>query len=340
MEAGPPESLVNKLQQLMSKLMHESPDPGVANAVEWLAVKWKGFNLEPGFDVPQTAAVTNLPRRLRAPAGHKLVSFPERTQGFAMGETAANARETERVHRRRIGRSFAISKHEVTADQYQRFITDLLKKGIKVENNSRYSPNGSCPQTHVTWFEAAMYCRWLGELEGLPEEQQCYPPLDQIDQGMILPAGMLVRTGYRLPTEAEWEYACRGSTTTSRFYGAGESLLTRIRMVCWEFAGSPYPVGLLKPNAYGLFDMYGNASEWCHSRFLNYPTDDHHPVAMDKLDLFTETPGGNQTAIIRGGSFVHPGQELRSAGRLGEPPAARYLMYGFRIVRTLIWGQH
>ena len=152
---------------------------------------------------------------------------------------------------------------------------------------------------------------------------------------MILPADMLVRTGYRLPTEAEWEYACRGHTTTSRFYGVGESLLTQYAWFAGNSRESRHPVGRLKPNAYGLFDMYGNASEWCHSRFLNYPTDDHHPVAMDELDLFTENPGGNQTAIIRGGSFVHPGQELRSAGRLGEPPAARYLMYGFRIARTL-----
>ena len=62
-----------------------------------------------------------------------------------MGETVANARATERVHRRRIAAELAISKHEVTADQYQRFITDLLKKGIKVRDNSRYSPNGFVP---------------------------------------------------------------------------------------------------------------------------------------------------------------------------------------------------
>ena len=127
-----------------------------------------------------------------------------------------------------------------------------------------------CPQVEVDWCDAAHYCNWLSQIEGIPKSQWCYEPNAEgkYAQGMKPAKDFVQRTGYRLPTEIEWEYACRSGSQTSRFYGLSVELLPKY---AWFLGNSDHrdriwPVAMKKPNDYGLFDMLGNVWQWCETR--------------------------------------------------------------------------
>jgi formylglycine-generating enzyme required for sulfatase activity len=171
----------------------------------------------------------------------------------------------------------------------------------------------------LNYNEATQYCRWLSGEHGFPAEQWCYPEDYWRDDGTspkVEPCSdYLEREGYRLPTEEEWECATRAGATTCRFYGGSAGLLKHYAHYRFTSEG-PRPVGLLKPNDLGLFDVYGNVGEWCE-----WGSDgDKDP------DVY---------AMYRGGSCRGTEPAIRSACR-------RYLAYvqkgehtGFRIARTI-----
>ena len=189
----------------------------------------------------------------------------------------------------------------------------------------------------MTWYEAAHYCNWLSEQEGIPNEQRCYEKNKEgkYGPGMKAKDNFLELTGYRLPTEAEWEYACRAGASSSRYYGVTEALLPQYAWNQVNGDNHTHPVASLKPNDYGLFDMQGNVYEWCYDAYVSqYPTPkeeaeeavkDARPVAMVK---------DNVRRVLRGGSFNYRPQDLRSAARNTFPPVNREPNYGFRLART------
>jgi formylglycine-generating enzyme required for sulfatase activity len=242
-------------------------------------------------------------------------------------EDEPHRRAEEKPHRRQIPRSFAVAAKEVTVRQFRAF----LKANPDVFHDWRltemYLPDvdpDDGPVLGVTWFAAAQYCRWLSKLEGVPEEQMCYPPIAEIKDGMGLPHGHLDKTGYRLPTEAEWEYACRAGALTSRPFGDG--LLERYARHDRNGFSRTGRVGSLKPNDLGLFDMLGNAWEWCHDARMPYS------AAGDPERAETVTTA--QQRVLRGGGFFSAAPDLRSARRIGFYPQVPFDQGGFRVART------
>ncbi len=266
--------------------------------------------------------------------GHTMVVIPGPVT-FRMGSPLAEAgREggpkgkIETPHQKRIGRSFAIAAHEVTVAQFVRFRPDH-------EHNTAYSPTADHPVNMVSWYDAAAYCNWLSEQEGIPQVRWCYEPSETptkgYGEGMKLKENYLHLEGYRLPSEAEWEFACRAGALTSRYHGESEELLGRY---AWYTKNSEnrwmLPPGSLKPNDLGLFDMLGNALEWCQERVSNYKTD--LLINNDNEDI--RDISGTHLRVLRGGSFTIRPVYVRSALRIWDGPANRGSVVGFRPART------
>jgi hypothetical protein len=262
-----------------------------------------------------------------------LVILPGPVQ-FRMGspDTEVDRWDREILHQRRIGRSFAIADTPVTVQQFSQFQEE--NRQIQRFDIARYAPDQECPQLAVDWYDAAAYCNWLSQKEGLPENQSCYQPNDrgQYAAGMKPAADYLRRKGYRLPTEAEWEYACRAGVLTARYFGESADLLGSYAWYLNTSNSRSWPVASLKPNEFGLFDMLGNAWEWCHEPYREYtPSKGSAPVDdAEDTSAVTDTDG----RVLRGGAFVVVAANCRSATRNLYQATYRSFVVGFRLART------
>lgn len=332
-EAQLPIAARSGFAEKLLKVFRDEPDPGLHSAIDWLLRQWGYTKQLLAIDRELSSSEPLDNRRWYVnKQGQSLAVVPGPVE-FMMGSAEEDPNrlpEFEARHQRKIDRSFAIGLKEVTLADFQRFskheeFTTLL---------NRYSPDANCPMVHVTWFEAASYCRWLSQQEGISEDQMCYPPLDQIKLGMKLDAKYLERTGYRLPTEAEWEYACRAGSTTARFYGASGELLSKYAWFLNNTTNRAYPVGLLKPNDLGLFDVYGNAWEWCQVPEVPYPVNSTGPVLDTEAEAALVV--GEEPRMVRGASFVNPAALVRSACRNRYDTTRRNYYVGIRIARTIL----
>jgi formylglycine-generating enzyme required for sulfatase activity len=284
-----------------------------------------------------------------APNDHVMVVIPG--GDFLMGSppTERGRSDDEVQHRVRIPRTFAIATTEVTNEQYSRFLTAVPEyaavwraETARFGNPPRYaeySRTPDSPQVAVSWYDAARYCNWLSEQAGIPKEQWVYPEVIVPEEGIILPADYLHRTGYRLPTEAEWEYAARANTTTSRHFGDDDALLSKH---AW-FDGNTmrsrtFPVAQLLPNQWGLFDMLGNVWEWTFDRRRPYPT--AGTTREDTEDLSALRVSNDVARTRRGGSFSYEWFTVRSAhrGDVTYFPNQTRDSVGFRVARTVSSG--
>jgi formylglycine-generating enzyme required for sulfatase activity len=219
---------------------------------------------------------------------------------FMMGSKNGNDNEKP-VHRVRISRPFEMGKYEVTQAQWE----------AVMGNNPSYFKGANLPVEIVSWNDV----------------QQFIQKLNVRNDGYV----------YRLPTEAEWEYACRAGTMT--VFAFGDSLSSEQA----NFAGMhPYgnapkgkylqrtvAVGSYQPNAWGLYDMHGNVWEWCQDWYSK-----NHDVQNPSLSTDPIGPNSGTERVIRGGSWGNDAQDLRSTSRNGAGPNSSGTEVGFRLVRT------
>ena len=267
-----------------------------------------------------------------------MICFDE-PQAFVMGEPFFNDND-EYCHRVTLPNEFAVGSTEVTVTQYNEFIKQRPQFRTKWDRREQYGL--TCPRHIVSWYQAAAFCNWLSEQEGIPKDQWCYPDeimeAERINKdGLTLPSDHLKRTGYRLPTEAEWEYACRaGTTTTFYFGGVGKNSEQEFKLsghpllgeYCWydgNSGGRTRPVAKRLPNQFGLFDLYGNVLEWCigSSKTFGYGRE-----TVSEIKPLTQVP-------YRGGSYDSYADSVRSAGRFRDYPYDSWSTFGFRIARTI-----
>jgi formylglycine-generating enzyme required for sulfatase activity len=206
---------------------------------------------------------------------------------FTMGED-------QKAHQVTLTKPFELGVYEVTQEQYEKVMGTKPSK-FKAPQN---------PVEKVDWNNAVEFCR---KLSSLPEEKA---------------AGYV----YRLPTEAEWEYACRAGTTTT--YSFGDSEL-ELGDYAWygNFRGTTHPVGQKKPNPWGLYDMHGNVFEWCQDWYGDYPSGS----VMDPTGA-----ASGSLRVGRGGCWLLNSDYCRSARRLWGTPDARDSRLGFRVLRSSI----
>jgi formylglycine-generating enzyme required for sulfatase activity len=277
--------------------------------------------LKPSAETPSTAktpdvatvkkAITPAQLELGEPITNSIgmVLVPIPAGEFMMGspdsdKDAANHEKPQ--HLVKITKPFYLGVHQVTQEAY---------KLVMGDNPSHFQGDDRRPVENVAWTKAVNFCNRLSDQEGL----DLYYKID--GQGVSIIGG----SGYRLPTEAEWEYACRAGTTTKWSSGNQEIDLEE---VCWFSKNSSmktHAVGALVPNDLGLYDMHGNVLEWCWDWFGKYSKE----TLDDPIG-----PASGSRRVWRGGSFIYETDICRSAFRSSWLPDIQNYLIGFRVSRT------
>lgn len=226
------------------------------------------------------------------------------------------------IHTTNITRPFAIAIYAVTFDEYEQFSQDT---NINIPDDNGWG-KGSRPVFHVNSYEAMEYCNWLSEKEGL---QPCYSVKGKASKCDFL------ANGYRLPTEAEWEYAAGGGQISQGYIYSGSNNPDEVAWYEKNSGGQTHPVGQKKPNELGIYDMSGNMWEWCwdwydKTYYESSPgSDPRGPQSIPKVPGVTDPE-----RVRRGGSYPENADSLRVSRRSADSSTYRG-GGGFRMVRTL-----
>ena len=255
---------------------------------------------------------------IEGPVEFRMGSPPTEPERIAGNETPRRMRHPPPFrHRRQGGDGRAVPAVLKPAASHRRY-------QLSAELPQQVQPRSRRTVDRVpTGTRRPHYCNWLSEQEGLPKDQWCYLPNEAgaYAEGMSIPADVLERTGYRLPTEAEWEYACRAGTVTSRYYGHSIDLLDAYARYQANSKEHAWTCGSLLPNDLGLFDMLGNVFEWCQDS-MNASKPGKKGIYNDIINI-SESINEKNPRLLRGGTFNNLPAVVRSAYRIGYPPSNR-----------------
>ena len=340
-EANPEEGYDELLKKL-NALYHQCEDAGLHAACEWLLRQWgeTDFIRQATEKFQQDAVKTDSGLAKNggwyvSPFGISMVVCPGPAV-FGMGSPTSEEwrQETsERRHLRRISNSFAISAKAITISQFKEagFFEGREKR------NKEFETSVDQPVSFVDWHEAAQFCNWLSQRENLPEAEWYYED-DESNKGKLRPKldhALKPRTGYRLATEAELEYAIRAGAKTARFFGESNELLGKYAWSSENSGNRTHPVGELKPNDFGLFDALGNVYTWSDDVDYQYPVSSRSSHVFDDRTEIIRDPK-TEEHILRGGSWLTRYMYMRSAER--QTDSKRSDAYGMRVARTLVTG--
>jgi serine/threonine protein kinase len=324
-EFGPDRLANPDRPQVVKKLFglyRNNPDAGIHSAAEWLLRKWgENKQLQSIDDTLIREAQINESSKRKPPENPN--SWYVTPEGHTMVVIDPQGKPPFRLHGKELHRRFAIGAKEVTVEQFLRLVP-----GHRYDKAS--SPDLKCPVNNVTWFDAVRYCNLLSEKERIPPEQWCYEPNPSNNKyaiGMRVKPNYLRLAGYRVLTEAEWEFACRARAVTSRYFGNCDELAGNY---CWFEENAKkrqWPGGLKKPNDFGLFDMLGNVFEWCQEgkdpNVLAIP--DEEDSGLIHTDM---------NRAVRGGAIRYLRPELRCDTENYEAPTSVWKNMGFRVAKT------
>ena len=272
-------------------------------------------------EAAQRALINEPLEMLELPGGEFWMGSPENEPGRRTNETRNRVRVSP----------FAMAKYLVTQKLYQEVM----------EQSPSYFKGESLPVEQVNWFDAVRFCNKLSERVGL---RPCYrivePKQDQPADGEAAQAEAQPEVewdqtadGYRLPTEAEWEYACRAKTETAYSFGDDPEQLGEYAWFEGNSESRTHEVETKTPNGWGLSDLHGNVWEWCWDWYAEYPvTSDNDNDKSVSLVCPIGPPSGDGR-VLRGGSFANKPRYLRSANRSWDVPTNRNQRRGFRCVR-------
>ncbi|MDR2516605.1 MAG: formylglycine-generating enzyme family protein [Spirochaetaceae bacterium] len=262
----------------------------------------------------------------KPPKGFVLVAGGTFTMGSPAEEENRYSDEVE--HQVRV-KSFYMGKYEVTQREWEEVMgttlsrqRDTAQTAAGTSGWSLYGEGDSYPMYYVNWLEAVEYCNTRSMNEGLTLVYTIDIDGDSVTRDWNA-------NGYRLPTEAEWEYAAKGGNSSSSYLYSGSDTVGDVAWYNGNSEGTTHPVGTKAPNEAGIYDMSGNVQEWCGDWYGNYGN------YGNGVQTDPSGPSSGFGRVLRGGCWRFEARRVRSAYRNGLAPSYRRQDLGFRLVRSL-----